>query len=56
MDNLQAGDLVFFYGPNPHHVGVYAGHGKVIDAPRPGTQVRYDKIDTMPVAGAVRPA
>ncbi|HEY9294159.1 MAG TPA: SH3 domain-containing protein [Microlunatus sp.] len=55
MSNLRVGDLVFFYGPSPSHVGVYAGNGKVINAPRPGKVVEYTPISYMPVAGATRP-
>jgi uncharacterized protein YgiM (DUF1202 family) len=55
MDNLKVGDLVFFYGPNPSHVGIYAGNGQVINAPRPGKTVEYTPISYMPVAGATRP-
>ncbi|SDS89116.1 SH3 domain-containing protein [Microlunatus soli] len=55
MDNLKIGDLVFFYGPSPSHVGIYAGNGKVINAPRPGKTVEYTQISYMPVAGATRP-
>ncbi|MGI5455878.1 NlpC/P60 family protein [Streptomyces sp. CA-249302] len=45
----RLGDLVF-YGSGPtsiHHVGIYIGGGWMIDAPRPGTKVRYDRIDVM---------
>jgi cell wall-associated NlpC family hydrolase len=52
---LRAGDLVFFYGQRPSHVGMYAGNGTMIDAPRPGLTVRYTSINRMPYAGAVRP-
>lgn len=55
MSNLKIGDLVFFYGPSPSHVGIYAGNGKVINAPRPGKTVEYTQISYMPVAGATRP-
>ncbi len=46
---LQPGDLVFFPGADgtaadPGHVGIYAGHGTMIDAPFTGTVVRYDTI------------
>ncbi|MFF4845529.1 bifunctional lytic transglycosylase/C40 family peptidase [Streptomyces collinus] len=47
---VRPGDLVF-YGSNLssiHHVGIYIGGGWILDAPRPGTQVRYDPMDTMP--------
>ncbi|WP_460811080.1 SH3 domain-containing protein [Microlunatus endophyticus] len=33
LSNLKLGDLVFFYGPSPSHVGIYAGNGQVINAP-----------------------
>ncbi len=46
---VKPGDLVF-YGTSAtsiHHVGIYIGGGWMIDAPRPGTQVRYSPLDTM---------
>jgi cell wall-associated NlpC family hydrolase len=53
--NLQVGDLVFYYGPTPSHVGIYAGGGTIIHAPRPGKVVQHVPLDYMPFAGAVRP-
>lgn len=39
------GDLIFFgSGANKHHVGVYAGHGKMWDAPHTGSQVHLRKV------------
>jgi peptidoglycan DL-endopeptidase CwlO len=52
--DLQLGDLVFFYS-DIHHVGLYAGNGQVIHAPRPGKTVEYIKMSYMPYAGARRP-
>jgi peptidoglycan DL-endopeptidase CwlO len=52
--DLQLGDLVFFYS-DIHHVGLYAGNGQVIHAPRPGKSVEYIKMSYMPYAGARRP-
>jgi cell wall-associated NlpC family hydrolase len=52
--DLQPGDLVMFYG-GMHHVGIYAGNGMVIHAPRPGKGVEYLPMKYMPFAGAVRP-
>jgi len=51
---LRNGDLVFFYR-GISHVGLYAGSGKVIHAPRPGEKVSYIKMSYMPYAGARRP-
>jgi cell wall-associated NlpC family hydrolase len=51
---LRPGDLVFFY-PDHHHVGIYIGGGKMINAPQTG-----DVVKVVPVAshsqysGAVR--
>jgi len=52
--DLQSGDLVMFYG-GMHHVGIYAGNGMVIHAPRPGKSVEYLPMKYMSFAGAVRP-
>ncbi|WP_129841909.1 C40 family peptidase [Streptomyces sp. RFCAC02] len=54
-DELQPGDLVFFYD-DISHVGLYTGDGMMIHAPKPGANVRYESIDYMPFYGAVRPA
>ncbi|MEL4503346.1 C40 family peptidase [Luteococcus sp. H91] len=52
--NLQPGDIVVFYGGG--HVGIYVGDGQVIHASRPGKPVAKVSMNTMPIAGAVRPA
>jgi peptidoglycan DL-endopeptidase CwlO len=46
LADLQPGDLVFFgaSGPTSHHVGLYAGGGRMIEAPRAGLPVRYASI------------
>jgi len=38
-----------------HHVGIYAGNGKMIDAPETGSVVRYDPAFNSQYIGAVRP-
>ncbi|WP_171170656.1 C40 family peptidase [Streptomyces sp. I05A-00742] len=50
---LQPGDLVIFYG-DLHHVGLYAGNGQVLHAPRSGTVVRYEAMSNMPFQFGVR--
>ncbi|MBC2874784.1 MULTISPECIES: C40 family peptidase [Streptomyces] len=52
---LAPGDLVFFYS-GVSHVGLYVGDGKMIHAPHPGAPVSIAPVDSMPFAGAVRPA
>ncbi|MCX4780527.1 C40 family peptidase [Streptomyces sp. NBC_01264] len=54
-DALAPGDLVFFYS-GVTHVGMYIGNGQMIHAPRPGSTVRVAPVDSMPWAGASRPA
>jgi cell wall-associated NlpC family hydrolase len=53
--DLLPGDLVFFYD-DISHVGIYIGDGKMIHAPKPGTNVREESIFYMPIYGSVRPA
>lgn len=42
--NAQPGDLVFFFQGGAHHVGIYIGNGKMIDAPSAGKKVRVSPI------------
>ncbi|AVV43091.1 NlpC/P60 family protein [Streptomyces sp. ID05-04B] len=53
QSGLKVGDLVIFYG-DQHHVGLYAGNGQVLHAPRTGTVVRYESINNMPFQFGVR--
>ncbi|MFB7747415.1 NlpC/P60 family protein [Streptomyces sp. NPDC056132] len=57
-DAMKPGDLVF-YGSSAasiHHVGLYIGGGYMIEAPRPGTNVRYSSINSMSdIFGVARP-
>nr|WSX74956.1 NlpC/P60 family protein [Streptomyces sp. NBC_00899] len=53
MSQLKVGDLVIFYSDH-HHVGFYAGDGKVLHAPKPGAFVRYESIGNMPFQFGVR--
>jgi cell wall-associated NlpC family hydrolase len=52
--DLQPGDLVFFGSPI-HHVGMYIGGGKMIEAPYTGASVRIASMDRGDYAGACRP-
>jgi cell wall-associated NlpC family hydrolase len=51
--DLQPGDLVFFGNPI-HHVGIYIGGGKMINAAGTGLGVRIDSIDRGNYSGACR--
>lgn len=42
--NAKPGDLVFFFERGAHHVGIYIGNGKMIDAPGRGHEVRVSPI------------
>lgn len=46
-DALRPGDLVFFRisGRSVDHVGLYAGDGRFLHAPRRGRTVGYDRLD-----------
>jgi len=53
--NLQPGDLVFFGSPI-HHVGMYVGSGRFIEAPYSGVDVRITELSHRDdFAGACRP-
>ena len=52
---LQPGDLVYFGRPI-HHVGIYIGGGKFIEAPYTGAQIRVSNLSNRhDYAGASRP-
>ena len=48
-DHIPPGALVFFGGSagSIHHVGISVGNNRMINAPRPGKQVRYDELTSM---------
>lgn len=50
-DALQAGDLLFFGSP-PHHVAIYYGDNKMVEAPQTGDVVKIS--DLRPVTSARR--
>ena len=60
VGQMRPGDLVFFATDTSdpmtiHHVGIYVGGDKMIDAPHTGANVRYDKVFIPGFIGAVRP-
>ncbi|ANB08528.1 hypothetical protein SAM40697_4570 [Streptomyces ambofaciens] len=54
LDELRPGDLVVYF-PEATHVAMYLGDGTVVQAPRPGAEVKVSPIAANPVLGAVRP-
>ena len=60
-DDLRAGDLVFWATDtrNPgtiHHVAIYLGDGKMVEAPESGDVVKVSAMRWRGYAGAVRPS
>ncbi|MFB6749330.1 NlpC/P60 family protein [Streptomyces sp. NPDC056353] len=54
LNRLRPGDLVVYF-PEATHVALYLGDGMVVQAPRPGADVKVSPIAANPVLGAVRP-
>jgi peptidoglycan DL-endopeptidase CwlO len=52
-DQLQAGDLVFFFA-DISHVGIYIGNGLMLDAPQTGQNVQVQPVFWDQYVGAVR--
>jgi cell wall-associated NlpC family hydrolase len=52
-NEMQPGDLVFYYSP-VSHVGIYAGGGKMINAPQSGDVVKYQTVSRSAFTGARR--
>lgn len=60
LSKLRRGDLVFFgrITSNPgdiHHVGLYIGGGRMVEAPYTGSHVRISSIWRSDLVGATRP-
>jgi cell wall-associated NlpC family hydrolase len=53
--SLAPGDLVFFYSDH-HHVGMYIGGNKMVDAPHTGTDVQVQSLAGRTITAAVRVA
>lgn len=54
LRSLRPGDLIVYF-PGATHVALYIGGGKVVQAPRPGADVKVSPIASNPILGAVRP-
>ena len=54
QDDLELGDLLFFGSPI-HHVGMYIGDGKMVEAPYTGSVVRINSASRTDFVGAGRP-
>jgi cell wall-associated NlpC family hydrolase len=53
--SARPGDLLFWGSPNaPHHVAIYAGNGKIIQAPHTGGEVEVASVDLRGVSAARR--
>ena len=48
--STRRGDLLFYYNTSGHvfHVAIYLGHGRVVEAARPGTDVRTAPVWNAP--------
>jgi cell wall-associated NlpC family hydrolase len=52
--DLQVGDLVFYYS-DLHHVAIYVGDGKIMQAPQAGDNVRMSDMNFGPIHSFGRP-
>ncbi|MDK8845239.1 NlpC/P60 family protein [Corynebacterium sp. MSK297] len=53
LDALQPGDIIAYYG-GASHVGIYTGHGTIIDALNSGSPVGERPLHFQPIHSAVR--
>ena len=54
LNQLQAGDLIFWGGDSPYHVAIYIGGGEYIQAPKPGSNVDISSWNLKNVTSARR--
>ena len=52
--SMQPGDLLFYYSPI-HHVAMYIGGGRMVEAPYTGSSVRVTSLRTSDLVGVGRP-
>ena len=53
LADIAPGDLLFFGDPI-HHLGIYVGDGKMIEAAKPGTNVKISAIKRRDLVGIGR--
>lgn len=53
LADIAPGDLLFF-GEPIHHLGIYIGDGKMVEAAKPGTNVRISTIKRRDLVGIGR--
>jgi cell wall-associated NlpC family hydrolase len=49
LDRLRPGDVISFTHPGEtvaHHIGIYAGAGRMVNAPQSGGRVRVESLAT----------
>ncbi|MFI0411896.1 NlpC/P60 family protein [Actinomadura sp. 3N508] len=61
LNEMRPGDLVFFATDTSdpgtiHHVGIYVGRGRMVEAPYTGARVRISSVHRDDLIGATRPA
>ncbi|WP_207946054.1 C40 family peptidase [Actinomadura sp. 7K534] len=49
-NQLRPGDLLFFGTPTPHHVAIYYGDGKMVEAPQTGDVVKVTALRSVDAA------
>ncbi len=54
LSEMRPGDLIIYYA-DASHVAIYAGDGKIIQAPRTGRPVYVSPAGSMEILGVVRP-
>ncbi|MEV0371004.1 NlpC/P60 family protein [Streptomyces sp. NPDC050636] len=54
IKNMRPGDLIIYF-TDASHVGIYAGDGAMVHAPRPGRKITIAGAGSMPILGVVRP-
>ncbi|GAB3714965.1 C40 family peptidase [Mariniluteicoccus flavus] len=52
-NNLVPGDILFFGHGNAHHIGIYLGNGKMINALQSGSPIQVSAVQS-DLSGAAR--